>query len=50
MVPTNVVAVMGITGAGKSSFIKLVTSNQTIEIAHRLESGKTKNFHKLDLS
>ncbi|OAL42937.1 hypothetical protein IQ07DRAFT_553401 [Pyrenochaeta sp. DS3sAY3a] len=38
MLPTHVVAVMGVTGAGKSSFIKLVTRDERIKIGHGLES------------
>ena len=34
-----VVAVMGVTGAGKSSFIQDVTGDQNIRIGHDLESG-----------
>jgi hypothetical protein len=34
----TVIAVMGVTGAGKSSFIKNVTGNASIQIGHGLDS------------
>jgi ABC-type polar amino acid transport system ATPase subunit len=34
-----VVAVMGVTGSGKTSFIKGVTGIETISVAHGLDSG-----------
>jgi len=37
-----VVAIMGVTGAGKSSFIKLVTGNEKITIDHGMESETSK--------
>jgi ABC-type hemin transport system ATPase subunit len=37
---TNVLAVMGITGAGKSTFIKLVTGDSTVKIGHGQTAGK----------
>lgn len=35
-----VVAVVGVTGSGKSSFIKRVTGNESIEIGHDLRSSQ----------
>lgn len=35
-----VIAVMGATGVGKSSFVRLVTGNTDIPIGHSLKSGK----------
>ena len=40
MAPTHVLAVMGETGVGKSTFVKLVTGNKNIAIGHSMESGK----------
>lgn len=37
----NLVAVVGATGAGKSSFIKLVTGNNAVTVGHGLTSGKS---------
>jgi predicted GTPase len=34
-----VVAIMGLTGAGKSSFIQTVTGNRDVGIGHGLNSG-----------
>jgi 50S ribosomal subunit-associated GTPase HflX len=34
-----VVAIMGLTGAGKSSFIQTVTGNRNVRIGHELNSG-----------
>jgi ABC-type proline/glycine betaine transport system ATPase subunit len=34
-----VVAVMGVTGSGKSTFIRNVTENKAISVGHGLESG-----------
>lgn len=34
-----VIAVMGVTGAGKSTFIRTVTG-QNVKVSHNLESGK----------
>ena len=34
------IAVMGVTGAGKSSFIKLVTGDDSIKVGESLISGK----------
>jgi ABC-type hemin transport system ATPase subunit len=36
-----VIAVMGMTGAGKSSFIKRVSGREDIIIGHKLSSGLT---------
>ena len=39
--PTDVVvAVMGVTGTGKSTFIRLVTGNDKIKVGERLQSGE----------
>lgn len=38
--PWAFIAVMGVTGVGKSSFIQLVTKNEDVEIGHDLESCK----------
>lgn len=35
-----VIAVMGVTGAGKSTFIRTVTGQNDVEVGHNLESGK----------
>jgi septin family protein len=35
-----VVAVMGVTGAGKSSFIRRVTGNDDVQVGHSLQSSK----------
>lgn len=35
-----IIALMGMTGSGKSSFIKLCTSDKSINIGHDLESCK----------
>ncbi len=34
-----VIAVMGMTGAGKSSFIKAVSGREDISVGHKLSSG-----------
>lgn len=34
-----VVAVMGVTGSGKSTFIKTMTGNAGVHVGHGLESG-----------
>jgi putative ribosome biogenesis GTPase RsgA len=34
-----VVAVMGLTGVGKSSFVKNVTGREDIKVGHSLDSG-----------
>jgi ABC-type hemin transport system ATPase subunit len=39
-----VIAVMGVTGAGKSTFIASVTGRKDIQIGHNLYSGKF--FHE----
>ncbi len=39
MAPSYIIAVMGVTGAGKSSFIKLVTGDASVKIGHSQESG-----------
>jgi predicted GTPase len=36
-----VIAVMGVTGAGKSSFIATVTGQKGIQVGHDLYSGKS---------
>jgi predicted GTPase len=35
-----VIAIMGVTGAGKSSFIACVTGRKDIKVGHELYSGK----------
>lgn len=42
--PEVVIAVMGITGAGKSTFIKLVTGRDDVVVGNRLSSGKLKRL------
>ena len=37
----KIIALMGATGAGKSSMIKLITGDESVTIAHGLESGKS---------
>lgn len=39
MAEERIVALMGATGAGKSSMIKLATGNEDIAIGHGLTSG-----------
>lgn len=34
-----VIAVMGVTGAGKSSFVKLATGDSNVKIGHGLNAG-----------
>jgi ABC-type transport system involved in cytochrome bd biosynthesis fused ATPase/permease subunit len=41
MEPPILVAVMGLTGAGKSSFVQLVTGDKDIQIGHGLKSSKS---------
>ena len=36
----KVVAVMGVTGSGKSSFIKTLTGREDIQVGHTLKSGE----------
>ena len=38
--PDIVIAVMGVTGAGKSSFIRRMTGDQSIKVGETLQSGK----------
>jgi ribosome biogenesis GTPase A len=38
--PDVVIAVMGVTGAGKSSFIATVTGRKDIQVGHDLNSGR----------
>ena len=47
MAASNVLAVMGITGAGKSSFIKLVTRDPTVKIGHDQTAGEGDFMTKL---
>jgi ABC-type transport system involved in cytochrome bd biosynthesis fused ATPase/permease subunit len=35
------IAVMGCTGAGKSSFVRLVTGNNEVKVGHHLTSSKS---------
>lgn len=39
MTDDNVIAVMGVTGAGKSSFVKLITGDSAIKIGHGMEAS-----------
>jgi putative ribosome biogenesis GTPase RsgA len=41
-----VITVMGVTGAGKSSFIASVTGRKDIRVGHDLYSGKFKFFYE----
>lgn len=41
IVPEIVVAVMGVTGAGKSSFIRRLTGNDEVVVGNGLQSGRT---------
>ena len=36
-----IVAVMGVTGAGKSSFIRRLAANDDVQVGHSLQSSKT---------
>lgn len=36
---SSLVAVMGVTGSGKSTFVRLVTGCDTVHIGHGLKSG-----------
>jgi ABC-type proline/glycine betaine transport system ATPase subunit len=42
--PDIVIAVMGMTGAGKSSFIRRITRDQSIRVGDTLHSGKHNHF------
>ena len=42
-----VVAVMGVTGSGKSTFIKTMTKNAGVHVGHGLESGTSTPFFVL---
>jgi ABC-type transport system involved in cytochrome bd biosynthesis fused ATPase/permease subunit len=46
----KVIAIMGATGAGKSSFIKLVTESSNVKIGHGLTSGQSQRdqIHQRD--
>jgi ABC-type sugar transport system ATPase subunit len=44
--PEVVIAVMGMTGAGKSSFIRRITGDQSIKVGDTLHSGKCITFKK----
>jgi hypothetical protein len=44
--PGVVIAVMGMTGAGKSSFIRRITGNQSIKVGVSLHPGKRNAFKK----
>jgi GTPase SAR1 family protein len=44
--PDIVIAVMGMTGAGKSSFIRRITRDQSIRVGDTLHSGKHNHFFK----
>lgn len=36
-----VIAVMGVTGSGKSTFIRAMTGNDSVHVGHGLESGNS---------
>jgi GTPase Era involved in 16S rRNA processing len=38
-----VIAIMGVTGSGKSTFINNITKNKAVYVGHGLESGKEYN-------
>lgn len=40
MANAKLIAVMGVTGTGKSSFIRLVTGDESIKVGETLESGE----------
>lgn len=40
------IAVMGVTGAGKSSFVKLITGNPNVRVGHSLHAGKASSTSK----
>jgi ABC-type hemin transport system ATPase subunit len=44
--PNIVIAVMGMTGAGKSSFISRVTGDESVKVGNKLHSGKSNPFRK----
>ena len=46
----RLVAVMGDTGAGKSSFIKLITGDNRVKVGGGLRSGEPWCFEKLPLN
>ena len=37
----KVIAIMGVTGAGKSSFVRAVTGDKSIEVGDALQSGQS---------
>jgi ABC-type uncharacterized transport system ATPase component len=39
--PKAFIAVFGVTGAGKSTFVQTVTGDQSVEVGHQLESCKS---------
>jgi len=41
-----VIAVMGPTGAGKSSFVRAATGDNSVDVGHTLQSGRLKNTIK----
>jgi ABC-type uncharacterized transport system ATPase component len=38
--PKAFIAVFGVTGAGKSTFVQTITEDQSVEVGHQLESCK----------
>jgi putative ribosome biogenesis GTPase RsgA len=44
-----VIAVMGMTGAGKSSFIRRMTGNKSIKVGETLQSGKHTTLEVLEI-
>jgi GTP-binding protein EngB required for normal cell division len=47
--PEVVVAVMGVTGAGKSSFIRRITANDEVVVGKGLQSGRTSSPNAEDV-
>jgi ABC-type hemin transport system ATPase subunit len=51
MVSSYILAVLGVTGAGKSSFVRLVTGDSSIKIGQSYNSGKAIAYSEyLDLN
>ena len=45
-----VIAVMGVTGSGKSTFIRTMTGNDSVHVGHGLESGNSISVFEQSLS